>query len=84
MDLDDDDGTVMMMMMIVFMMMMLMMMMMMIVFMMMMMMRMRQAPLHSRKKAGSRDPGSRTFLAQIRKVEARLGKLTKIRKVETD
>ena len=39
---------------------------------------------HSRKKAGSRDPGSRTFLAQIRKVEARLGKLAKIRKVETD
>ena len=30
---------------------------------------------HSRKKAGSRDPGSGTFLAQIRKVEARLGKL---------
>ena len=27
------------------------------------------------KKARSRDPGSGTFLAQIRKVEARLGKL---------
>ena len=39
---------------------------------------------HSRKKAGSRDPGSRTFFGQIRKVEARLGKLAKIRKVETD
>ena len=34
-----------------------------------------------------RDPGildPELFLAQIRKVEARLGKLVKIRKVETD
>ena len=34
-----------------------------------------------------RDPGildPELFLAQIRKVEARLGKLAKIRKVETD
>ena len=34
-----------------------------------------------------RDPGildPEPFLAQIRKVEARLGKLAKIRKVETD
>ena len=34
-----------------------------------------------------RDPGildPEHFLAQIRKVEARLGKLAKIRKVETD
>ena len=34
-----------------------------------------------------RDPGildPKLFLAQIRKVEARLGKLAKIRKVETD
>ena len=46
----------------------------------------------SKKLAGSivakkRDPGildPELFLAQIRKVEARLGKLAKIRKVETD
>ena len=37
--------------------------------------------------AKKRDPGildPEPFLAQIRKVEARLGKLAKIRKVETD
>ena len=37
--------------------------------------------------AKKRDPGildPEFFLAQIRKVEARLGKLAKIRKVETD
>ena len=37
--------------------------------------------------AKKRDPGildPELFLAQIRKVEARLGKLAKIRKVETD
>merc|ERR1712110_400057 len=44
----------------------------------------RRPRVHSRKKAGSRDPGSRTFFGRIRKVEARLGKSAKIRKVETD
>ena len=46
------------------------------------------APLHLASIVGKkRDPGildPEPFLAQIRKVEARLGKLAKIRKVETD
>ena len=42
---------------------------------------------HSRKKVGTWEPGNLVpsrFLGQIRKVEARLGKLAKIRKVETN
>ena len=42
---------------------------------------------HTGIVAKKRDPGildPELFLAQIRKVEARLGKLAKIRKVETD